>query len=267
LKKKVLKRCWEHNPNGAGFMFAVKGQIHLCKEVSDFGRFYQTYARAVSEHGHRSTFVLHFRLATSGVIDEANCHPHWITHGKLAYVHNGILPFTVPRDSPECDTVIFARSILARLPEGFLDNKPTTWLIEQYIGNSKLVFLASNGQTWILNEALGVWDDGVWYSNTTYRDLPRSSFMGRSRYWPGDKWKHWTPTGSALEADDELEGTPEDKESQGWVDCGLCGVACEANADAIYSRSDGCWVCDDCRNGYGYNAWDSRQRESEGKSA
>jgi hypothetical protein len=42
-------------------------------------------------------------------------------------------------------------------------------LIESRIGYSKLIFLDRHGNHNIFNEHKGVWDDGVWYSNTSYK--------------------------------------------------------------------------------------------------
>ena len=46
---------------------------------------------------------------------------------------------------------------------------PVKDLIESRIGYSKLIFLDRHGNHNILNESKGVWDDGVWYSNTSYK--------------------------------------------------------------------------------------------------
>jgi hypothetical protein len=43
-------------------------------------------------------------------------------------------------------------------------------LIQQYIGSgSKLAFLNTKGEINIINDKAGVWDDGVWYSNSGYK--------------------------------------------------------------------------------------------------
>ncbi|NDB59608.1 hypothetical protein EB001_14345, partial [bacterium] len=46
---------------------------------------------------------------------------------------------------------------------------PIVELIESRIGYSKLVFLDRHGNHKIMNESKGTWDDGVWFSNTSYK--------------------------------------------------------------------------------------------------
>jgi hypothetical protein len=46
---------------------------------------------------------------------------------------------------------------------------PIIDLIEGRIGYSKLVFLDRHGNHKIMNEHKGTWDDGVWYSNDSYK--------------------------------------------------------------------------------------------------
>jgi hypothetical protein len=42
-------------------------------------------------------------------------------------------------------------------------------LIKNFIGYSKLIFMDRKGRSSIINSDKGVWDGGVWYSNTSYQ--------------------------------------------------------------------------------------------------
>ncbi|KPK93308.1 hypothetical protein AMJ80_06000 [bacterium SM23_31] len=167
VSKKTLKRCWRENPDGGGFMYAANNRIHIEKELSNFKLWYAKYQKAVKMHPDKD-FVLHFRIATSGKIDLRNCHPFRI-YGSLAFCHNGIINIEIPDKSVLSDTVTFRNKILRKLPDNWYENKAVIKLIIKFIGFSKLVFLKSTGDVFIINEEKGIWDNDIWYSNTSYK--------------------------------------------------------------------------------------------------
>ena len=78
----------------------------------------------------------------------------------------------------------FKREILQKLPNDFIYDDAIIKLIEESIGNSKLVFLNRKGEFRIANEQKGHWsDDGdIWYSNKSYCELPTTSWSGYNYY-------------------------------------------------------------------------------------
>jgi hypothetical protein len=65
---------------------------------------------------------------------------------------------------------MFNETILKMIPNNFLNNTAMIAMIKEYIGNgSKLAFLNTKHEITIINESAGVWDDGVWYSNSGYK--------------------------------------------------------------------------------------------------
>lgn len=169
----TLETCYFNNPDGMGFMYVKNGKIVIVKELKNFDYFLTMYHKALRCNLDAS-FVLHFRIATHGKIDLANCHPFRV-NSELAFCHNGILDI----DSTEkvSDTRMFAKTILRKLPANWLHNDAIVELVESYIGEyNKMVFLSNTGEVSILNEHKGVWDNGVWYSNRSYKDY--SFFVG-----------------------------------------------------------------------------------------
>ena len=163
LSKNTLFNCWENNPDGAGFMWAEDGVLHIEKGFMKFKHLW----KAIRSHllDKDRTLVIHFRIATSGKVDYDNCHPHLINDG-LAFVHNGII-YELNDDKTKCDTVRFAE-ILAQLPKGFMHNKSAMNLIHMAAPSSKFVFMNNLGQVVIVNEVMGVEVEDVWFSNTTF---------------------------------------------------------------------------------------------------
>jgi predicted glutamine amidotransferase len=146
-------------------MYANKGRIEVRKELYSFEKFMKLKTEADKLGG---TIVLHFRISTSGGVNDENIHPFKV-NDSLYFCHNGILDIDVPTTSKINDTQIFNNAFMKGLPKGFERDDTIMNLLEYSIGTrNKFVFLNSFGEFYILNESEGVWDNGLWFSNTTY---------------------------------------------------------------------------------------------------
>jgi hypothetical protein len=165
LSLATLKECYTSNPDGAGFMYAENKKLHIEKGFFSFQSFYDAFKK----HENKQT-VIHFRIKTHGKIDTTNCHP-FAVNNAIGFVHNGIISGF--GDANHSDTIGFNQSILQPLVSKWgnlaLFQDPIIDLIEGRIGYSKLVFLDRHGNHKIMNEHKGTWDDGVWYSNDSYK--------------------------------------------------------------------------------------------------
>ena len=73
------------------------------------------------------------------------------------------------------------------LPVDFVNNSSTMQLLEYSIGDrNKFVFLDITGQFHILNERAGRWDNGIWYSNDSYKRDIYSNYPKFSKNAPFD---------------------------------------------------------------------------------
>jgi hypothetical protein len=61
-------------------------------------------------------------------------------------------------------------------------------LIEERIGYSKLIFLDRHGKHEIFNEDKGLWDEGIWYSNSSYKPKIAVTTTNVSKY---DTYKYY----------------------------------------------------------------------------
>ena len=165
LSQETLKECYDNNPDGAGFMYAEDKKLHIEKGFFSLQSFYEAYVK----HQDKKA-VLHFRIKTHGKIDTTNCHP-FAVNSSLAFVHNGIISGF--GDSDHSDTIGFNHGVLQPLVNKWgnlaLFQDPMKDLIESRIGYSKLIFLDRHGNHNILNESKGEWDNGIWYSNNSYK--------------------------------------------------------------------------------------------------
>lgn len=176
VSKATLKRCWDNNPHGGGFMYSDNGKVVTYKEMDSFKNYWKELCKA-RLYFRKSGFVCHFRISTHGKINEENCHP-FLVNRALGFAHNGII-YSAPKSNDYSDTYMFNEVILKKLPSGFLSNQPILSLIRSYIGSgSKLAFLNGSGIISIVNEKAGVWDNGVWYSNTGYKKVDYFDYGG-----------------------------------------------------------------------------------------
>ena len=165
ISKSTLRRCYDANPDGAGFMYAEDKQLVVNKGYFTFKEFYKEY----KPHGDKQVLI-HFRIKTHGPIDKDNCHPFLVNSG-LGFIHNGII--NGYGSNIKSDTIEFNESILQKIVSKHGNNSlfddPMVELIENVIGYSKLVFLDRHGNYTIMNEKKGNWNDGVWYSNMSWK--------------------------------------------------------------------------------------------------
>lgn len=166
----TLKTCFEHNPDGAGFMYPCENKVFIKKGFFTFSDFANSWEISHKIHGNSIPVVFHFRISTSGRIDKANCHPHRITE-DLAFAHNGILSCVAPpRKSKVSDTILYRDAYLKNFCGKSLRNQARLDHISTHIGKSnKFAFLNGRGSVAICNDDQGIWDKGIWFSNPSYR--------------------------------------------------------------------------------------------------
>ncbi len=206
IKKKTFFASWESNPDGASFMYAVGGKIHVIKELEKPEILWTKYIAAKKRY--EVPMVLHFRIGTSGTKDLYNVHPFKVKD-DVYFCHNGILNITVPKESKENDTQIFNNVILKNLPSNFLNDAAILNLIELSIGTgNKFIFLDVTGAATIINERAGHWIGENWFSNYSYCDTyynnyrPVITTFNSDKDYPS-KYKNKVPT-EICEACDEI---------------------------------------------------------------
>ena len=111
-----IRSMWERNPDGAGFMYARDGQIHIEKGFMKL----DDLIAALNLAGitSRDPLVLHFRIATQGGIRPEMCHPFPVSKdqadltalkidAKIGIAHNGIIQRCTFDRSESSDTALF----------------------------------------------------------------------------------------------------------------------------------------------------------------
>ena len=187
--KETLRNCYINNPDGAGFAYSDGRAMVIRKGYFDFDSFYGALKKA-KKQSRTGDFLIHFRISTQGGINPENCHPFPLSsntedlkkryiRSDYAIIHNGIIPMTSDfygyywkdqdkKYSPS-DTALFIRDYLTLIINGpgyYKDPRKKT-LITRML-ESKMAIMYKDGHCELFGSG---WkkDNGVWYSNDTYK--------------------------------------------------------------------------------------------------
>jgi glutamine amidotransferase len=156
--------------------------------------------------------------------------------------HNGIIPIKLDKDDHRSDTRVFADEWLPELIT-LLDDEKGFEELEDLVGASKVAIFTHDprlaSQVYILNEHMGHWKDGVWWSNSTYCDLPYSSYFSKGVSYGRDKW--W---------DDEYPSIDDSPSTSSETRCEFC-------YEGLYERdfrAGKCYSCGVCLDCFTYGA-------------
>lgn len=182
---------FDGNPDGAGYAFINgDGMLLYRKGIFDLDEFISLYQSEVKPETHA---LIHFRMATHGSKSKDNCHPFDVGNNMMM-AHNGIIDIKTEGD--ESDTLAFLRRVIQpalTLSPSLVRNQQWQADIRARISGSKLAFISarpehSKNPFHIINEQLGTYEGGAWYSNTGYKYAYRYTPMsGGNRYWDDDE--------------------------------------------------------------------------------
>lgn len=163
-----LVKGFRANPDGAGLMWKnKKGGISFKKGFMDFKDFLECYNKVKYKE-----LGIHFRLATHGAIEPANCHPFnvaepkevepsWGTNCDEMCMHNGII-HSIPTPKNYNDSKNFCEKSLLALKD--LEREPLVDYLEKVEGGSKFLIF-KRGEKPILAGYFTELEDGNKYSN------------------------------------------------------------------------------------------------------
>lgn len=191
----TIRSMFNHNPHGAGFMFAANGKVHIRKGYMTYDGFRQALTRACEQGADTGALVMHFRITTHGGTCPSNTHPFPLTDNfnelrsldttaDIGVAHNGIIQIK-PRDNTVSDTMEFIASVLTPVSKAnprFYEDSRIRSGIQDCISGSRIVFLTGKGETFMIGNFIE--SDGCYYSNDSFRP-----FDQRWLSWY-DKWDY-----------------------------------------------------------------------------
>lgn len=199
IEEKNIRTMFRKNEHGAGYMIHREGAETIALKKG-FATVEDLLTAIESEDIQDSdVFIVHFRIATSGKINDKMCHPfvihksHKIVNAVnvntslTCFAHNGIISKLNGIHKEFSDTSIFSMAYLSEKPivDNIYESEAIQDLIETYAGPSRLVFLHPKKGTLML----GSWEKekGIHYSNGGYKDYStvynRTSYAGNGKSW------------------------------------------------------------------------------------
>lgn len=172
VPNEYIINAFSQNSDGFGVMYSKYGVLRVKRGLFTIANVLQIFAELEAE---QVPYVAHFRYATHGTMNSANCHPFPIANnlGGIAMVHNGTLTGKEWYSSTRSDTALLANKISKHIERKHIKprdlfEQDVPFVADKYgesIGTDKLVFMNGKGEINIYNENNGLWMDDVWYSN------------------------------------------------------------------------------------------------------
>lgn len=229
--KKTLQRCFTNNPDGAGFMYTASGIVHIKKGFTTFQSFWKTLRKVREEEGDNIPYVMHFRISTQAGTRPDCTHPFPLskhmkdlrlldTTAKIGVAHNGIISLTSESSYKKTltysDTMKFITdylSLIIKTKRWYKDDDKIE-LIQRLVGSSRLAILDGEGHCELLGSGW-VQDNGIWYSNTTYKQAKVKTYSTYS-YWDTD-WLNWYSSSTKVDRYITQTSSAEEKDAMDEV--------------------------------------------------
>ena len=235
-RKKDLECASCNNPHGFGFAVITPNGIVTGRGMSS-KKIIKQFLEVRKQYPD-SYAMFHARYATHGVKNEENCHPFRVPSEHDTYLaHNGILDINISAGDRRSDTRIFAEDTLPAMGGvTALDDDHVWAMVSKWSIGSKIVVFtldpAAKETCYIINESAGFWDDeGMWWSNSTYKQATWStSYFGLPS------------KASAVSLNDSYCDA-------GYItECVHCAGVPEVDANPYYCEM--CFTCFDCDGMY-----------------
>lgn len=197
----TVKTMCDNNPHGFSMVVSDGRKSKVCKTMNQ-EKFLNVYRKVLEKYNYQtSSMFIHTRIKTHGTQRIENCHG-WKENG-LTFAHNGILSIESRDDLTDSET--FFRDIFSpayKVGGWKLGEKA----IRAIIGTSKFVFMDDKGN--IHHYGHYIEDDGMLYSNTTYRNTGYYNIGGRnvrrSNWWDDFDFDSRQAWNDALEESEKL---------------------------------------------------------------
>lgn len=175
-----LRAMFNHNPHGAGYMFARDGRVTIHKGLMT----YRDFARAVEAEQFTAddVVVYHFRISTQAGVGPTMTHPFPLTSEPencelldlscdCGIAHNGIIRATSdPHEKRYSDTALFITRYLSHIIRSSDDLRhPYLADMIYYMAQSKFAILGHDGYLLTVGEFTEI--DGNLYSNTHWQPV------------------------------------------------------------------------------------------------
>lgn len=197
-KEEELKRAFEWNNDGGGFMYVDNGKVIIDKGYMKYSSFIKRYKSLLEKYNNfkNKSLVIHCRIGTSGKNTKGNTHPYPITDNvrllksrhltqDVGIVHNGIIKGYGTATGLN-DTQEFISKYIYPIYKHWKDfykNEDIMYGIGEITG-SKWTILDKNDNLYTIGDFID--DGGLKFSNNTYQTYSYSGYKyGHYGYYDG----------------------------------------------------------------------------------
>lgn len=187
-----LKAMFEHNPHGAGYMYARNGKVYIHKGFMDFAEYYREIR---NQHFTKADpVVYHCRISTQAGVNPYMTHPFPLTERKedcelldfpcdIGIAHNGIIRLTSdPKEKRYSDTVTFIAEYMTKLIRTRADitNPAVITMIDKLTNSKWAIMDGITGQIVTIGNFID--EGGLLFSNAgykpyTYKSHPKTTII------------------------------------------------------------------------------------------
>lgn len=259
--KSVLSQCFDSNPDGAGFMYAVNGKVFIQKGYMTFNSFWKSLKKVRSMYGDKIPYVMHFRIGTQGGNVAQNTHPFPLSKNMqdlkqlkfktdIGIAHNGIIDLTSSGWGSKVDysdTMKFITDYASLIikDKNYYKDEDTKLLLER-LADSRLCILDKDGHCeclgdgWIYDKELKMYFSNSSYVKPIYKKKPTATQWSSMYDFDYDYTNRWYNTGSSASIPAAYEDEWEDFifGNKYEFDETFCPMSCEGD----------CSYCSRCLN-------------------
>lgn len=170
-KVETIKQMCDNNPDGFALVYNVEGKGTKSMRSLKSEDLYKEYRKLLRYSSDKVSFFIHARIKTHGTININNCHGWYSKECKLYFAHNGILSVKNRDDMTDSETFLRDLFTPAFIFGGW---DAAEKAINAVISTSKFVFMDNQGE--IHHYGQYITDNGMLYSNNTYKEERRGSY-------------------------------------------------------------------------------------------
>ena len=179
-KKKILKRCFENNPDGAGYAVMLPTEKWEGKKgFMTWKSFWKAFNK--EQYSKDDMVLIHFRIGTSGKKEHPDCtHPFPVTDNEADLILHHFVSDSIIMHNGTCgqgrkdlsDTMVaiidFAEPLLPHLEDAKMLS-----ILHKCLGGTSRWFIANKTHSWMLGDWEEEKETGIWYSNRGYLQQPK----------------------------------------------------------------------------------------------
>lgn len=175
--ERTLHTMFKRNPDGAGYMVARDGAVHIHKGFMEFDDFMA--AVRTERFTTQDSVVYHFRISTQAGINPEMTHPFPLSNqlhamraldvtAQCGVAHNGIIRLTSdPGNKLYSDTALFIAEYLSRMVNRPRDVRNRTLMNRVFgMAQSKFAIMDASGYVATVGEFIN--EHGLLFSNCSY---------------------------------------------------------------------------------------------------